>query len=372
MKNRIKIDALSAYSNLLIAMCDDIFYTFAYKNKKYRMRLLLLPLTLIYGAIMLLRNKLYDCGILAHKEFSRPVICVGNITVGGTGKTPFIEYLLRLLSDRRLAIVSRGYRRSTKGLVVATESSTVADIGDEPCQMHEKYPLVPMVVDEDRAEAIQYAIDHLDAGVVLMDDGYQHRKAKAGMYVLMTDYARPMWSDWTFPAGNMREPWKAGRKRAALVVVNKCPANLSVAERDAIRQRLNVQVPVFFTAIDYGQPHTLKGDAVDISFSKVIALAGIGRPDPFFEEVERRSSSVVRKAFPDHYQFSEDDVRQLLAESRQTGATIVTTEKDAKRLQKFMSIVSSDVENIIYLPIELRVLFDEAQMLNTKILQYVG
>lgn len=333
-------------------------------------RLLLLPLTLVYAAIMHLRNMLYDMGILSHDEFSRPVICVGNITVGGTGKTPFIEYLIKMLEDYRVSIVSRGYRRKTKGLVVATETSTAEEIGDEPCQMHEKFPHVPIAVAEQRKEAIRCVIDNHGAEVVLMDDGYQHRSVKASMNVLMTDYGRPMWDDWTFPAGNMREPY-SGKKRADIIVVNKCPIDMSEEERKRYVSKLDVDVDVFFTAIGYGSIKSIDGKEVDVVLDDVIAVAGIGRPGPFFDEVARRSRKTENRAFQDHYQFTDKDVEQLIADSNNGQRIIITTEKDAKRLQNFGSIISQESKNIVYLPIELRVLFGEADKLNTKILDHV-
>lgn len=319
---------------------------------------------------MLVRNKLYDWGILSHVEFSCPVFCVGNITVGGTGKTPFIEYMTRVLEEYRVAMVSRGYRRKTKGLVVATKGSTAEEIGDEPCQIHEKFPEMPVVVSENRASAIRCVTDEHGAQVVLMDDGYQHRSVKASMYVLITDYARPMWEDWTFPAGRMREPY-CGKKRAGMVVVNKCPIGMSEEERKEYERKLDVDVPVFFTAIDYGHLKSIDGEDVEMELKDVIAVAGIGRPEPFFEEVERRSGKVERRVFIDHYQFSEDDVRGLMNDGEKGKRVIVTTEKDAKRLQNFKSIISTENKNIVYLPIELRVLFGEAEKLNTKILEHV-
>ena len=179
-----------------------------------------------------------------------------------------------------------------------------------------------------------------------------------------------MWSDFTFPAGNMREPW-CGRHRADLIVVNKCPSDLSLGEKQQIERKLNVSVPVFFTTIEYGQWQTLSGAEPAEPINKAIAVAGIGRPEPFFKEVQRRIADVELRTFADHYQFTTTDVQQLSDQCRAENRTIVTTEKDAMRLREFVDNLTIKTENVVYLPIRLRVLFSEADMLNTKILNYV-
>lgn len=316
------------------------------------MRKLLLPLTAIYALVMMVRNKLYDWGVLRSQTFEREVICVGNITVGGTGKTPFIEHLLRMLAERKPAVVSRGYGRKTRGLVVASETSTAAEIGDEPSQIKKKFARVPVVVAEDRNAAIRWVLGNTDSEVVLMDDGFQHRSTRASKYILIADYARPMWSDWTFPAGNMREPW-SGRHRADMIVVNKCPADLGEAERDAILRKLDVRCPVYFSSIAYGGlvPVAVKGKGEGLR--NVVGVAGIGRPEPFFEELKRRYDKVVALRFADHHRFSDGDVKRIVDAARANDAFVVCTEKDAKRLPAL-----GDVE-VYYLPIELNILFDQ-------------
>lgn len=313
---------------------------------------------------MLVRNWLYSKGMVHVSTFARPVICVGNITVGGTGKTPFIEYLLRLLHDSKPSIVSRGYHRKTKGLVVATSYSTSAEIGDEPCQMHAKYPHVPLAVDEDRSEAIRCLIDSTDTGVVLMDDGFQHRETKAGFYVLMADYARPMWSDWTFPAGNMREPW-SGRHRADIIVVNKCPQAMSQEERDSIVRMMNTSRPIFFTAIAYGNLKDMGGASVPGINGRVVAVAGIGRPEPFFEELDLRYGTVERMTFADHHNYTSSDV-EAIKKVASDGAVVITTEKDFTRLPSLGDI------KVFYMPIELKVLFGDEDKLNLILNNYVS
>lgn len=335
------------------------------------LRLLLLPFSAIYAAIMMFRNMLYDHRWLHTCQFTKPVICVGNITVGGTGKTPFIEHLIMMLSEYKPSVVSRGYKRKTKGLVIANTSSTAATIGDEPIQMHCKYPNIPLVVDENRTEGINYLFRNTNTGVVLMDDGFQHRSTTAGMYILITDYARPMWNDFTFPAGNMREPW-IGRHRADMIVVNKCPHNLTQTQKQQITQKLNVNVPVFFATIEYADGQTLNGEKVDLGkIKRAIAVAGIGRPTPFFAEVKNRIPDVTTHTYPDHYQFSPTDINSLFSLCQNENRTLITTEKDAMRLREFVDNLTIAPEFVVYLPIRLRILFGEEDKLNTKILQYV-
>lgn len=320
-------------------------------------RLILLPFSLIYSGIVALRNWLYNHNILHSTTFDIPVICVGNITVGGTGKTPFIEYILRTLeSSNTPAIVSRGYRRKTKGLVIAAKDSTTQDIGDEPFQMHNKFPNIPIAVDGNRNKAIKWIKDNTSCNVVLMDDGFQHRSTKASFYVLMTDYARPMWSDWTFPSGNLREPWH-GRHRADIIIVNKCPENLSEKERDDIKKRLNVSCPIYFASITYGELRRHDATVANEDIDKALAIAGIGRPAPFFEEVKRRVKDTQCIEYADHHNFSADDFNNISSVMANDGRRLITTEKDATRL-------ANSGLDYLFIPIELKILFGQGKELN--------
>ncbi len=335
----------------------------------HNLRLLLLPFTAIYALVMLIRNKLYDCGLLRSTSFAKPVICVGNITVGGTGKTPLIEYLASILSDYRPSLVSRGYRRKTKGLVVAKPESSVCEIGDEPSQIHRKFPEMPIAVCADRCLAINTLLANANTGVVLMDDGFQHRSVKAGLNIVVCDYARPMWRDWTFPAGNLREPF-SGRRRAQIFVVNKCPRNLSADERRSIFEHLKPREnqAVFFTSIKYGELRNAWTHELCAAPDSCVAIAGIGRPEPFFQELKNRIQTIETLRFADHHPFSLDDVEMIRAKVKSLGcnAVIVTTEKDATRLPQI------DGVEILYLPIELEVLFGECNIFNQKIIDYVS
>lgn len=328
--------------------------------------LFLLPFSAIFYAVTSLRNALYDCGILHSRSFAKPVICVGNITVGGTGKTPMIEYLVRNLLNFKPSLVSRGYRRKTKGFVFANPNSSADEIGDEPHQLLEKFPSMPIAVDTDRINAIEFLLQNTDTQVVLMDDGFQHRSVKAGLNIVVADYARPMWNDHVFPAGRLRESMR-GLQRADIVVVNKCPENLSVTEKDEITLRLNLNENqrLFFSAIRYSEPQLIIGNQ-SITNDKIVAVAGIGRPQPFFDEVERRYGEIRKIAFADHHDFSPSDIEKIKNELAQLGSdsVVITTEKDAQRF-------GNHDFTIYALPISLKILFDEQEKFNKTIIDYV-
>lgn len=277
--------------------------------------------------------------------------------------------VIRLLQSYRPVLLSRGYRRATKGLVVATGDSTAREIGDEPMQMHRKFPWLPIVVDGDRVRGIDYITSNIECGVVLMDDGYQHRSVSPGLSVLMCDYARPMWTDLPFPSGRLREPWLT-RHRAGIVVINKCPSSLSVAEAEAIERnmRLRPSQSIYFTAMKYGELTGCDGGSAEGRPVEVIAVAGIGRPEPFFAEVKRRFGSEVKTiAFPDHRNFTPADVAaiQQMVDNCHGNAMVITTEKDYVRFPR--------IENaqVCYIGIELDVLFDKKKELEQKLVSYV-
>lgn len=336
------------------------------------MRKLLLPLSIIYGLITVIRNFLYDIKLLHSQQFKTPLICVGNITVGGTGKTPFIEYLIKTLSNHRPSMVSRGYMRRTKGLVVADKDSTAAQIGDEPMQIHAKHSQLHIAVDSDRKNAIEYLQTHTATDVILMDDGFQHRNVTAGLNILIMDYARPMWRDMPFPAGNLRE-LACARKRAQIWIVNKCPATIDTQECATIEQRLkpNNNQHLFFSAIDYGNIVAFDNETAELSSSAtILAIAGIGRPQPFFDELKRRYQSVETMTFADHHNYTQNDIDDISARFANLAGTekaIITTEKDAMRLMQ----IASFTKKTFYLPIELKILFDKESELKQIITDYV-
>lgn len=326
-------------------------------------RLLLLPLSAIYWLGTTIRNLAYDVGLLSQRRFPKPVICVGNITVGGTGKTPLTEHIMDLLmrEGRRVAVVSRGYKRKSRGQVIADDTCTSETVGDEPCQMKRKHPEADVIVDADRAAAIDKAIER-GADVVVMDDGMQHRSVRPQGLILVVDYARPMWRDLPLPAGNLRED-RLARLRADLIVINKCPAGLTKAQAEYFMSHmsLNDGQRVFFSTIAYGGLRRADGTAVsdeEASLRGGVAVAGIGRPEPFFAEVDNRLADMRtrRMAFADHHAYTESDMADIHEMLDYVGpdSVIVCTEKDSMRLP------AVEGHETWVLPISLRVLFGQA------------
>jgi tetraacyldisaccharide 4'-kinase len=341
----------------------------------------LLPLACLYGAAVALRNRLFDCGWLRERRFPLPVVGVGNLTVGGTGKTPHIEYLLRLLLPLgQVAVLSRGYRRQSEGFVCATRETPVAEVGDEPWQMKQKFPRAVVAVDANRCrgiERLQESVEGLKA--VLLDDSFQHRYVKPGINILLVDSRRPVWDDRMLPAGYLREP-AAGKRRADVVILTKCPPDMPEAEADRLRTRLQPlpHQQVFFTTLAYGQLRPLFGsDATERPLSclqghTAVLLTGIAAPQPLAEEVGRWAR-VVPLTFGDHHDFSPADLH-LLAETcrRADRPAVVTTEKDAARLSSLSGYYPEELRKCTYvLPVEVRFLYGDDKKFNKIITEYV-
>jgi len=342
-------------------------------------RLLFYPVTLLYGGITGLRNKLFDWQVLSSRAYNLPVISVGNITVGGTGKTPLSEYIIGLLKDSfQVALLSRGYKRQTKGALLALNNSKVSEIGDEPFQMLRKFPQLKGAVAEKRIEGMDLLLNQVKPDVVLLDDAYQHRYVKPGLSLLVIDYHRPLWNDFPFPAGNMRET-KAGQKRADVIVVNKCPGEMIRQEKDDWIKKikpLNHQ-QVFFSTIGYGTPISMIRSSAQLpqwSSFYIIGLAGIARPDVFFSYL--RANFDVRETliFPDHHNFTSLDVVKIAEalDAQGSNGIILTTEKDAVRLNEMQGLSDALKKCVYYIPIELQILFDEATIFDKLITDYVG
>lgn len=339
-----------------------------------KLRLLLLPLTLIYWIATSVRNMLYNAGVLPQRSFDKPVLCVGNITVGGTGKTPLTEHIVRLLLSEgvHVGVVSRGYKRKSKGQVVASAAPTAEEIGDEPCQMKLKFPTAEVVVDSNRGAAIDTAIG-MGCEVVVMDDGMQHRSVRPHAIFLVVDHARPMWRDLPLPSGNLRED-RIGRLRANVIIINKCPADMTKAqaERFMSHMSLNDDQRIFFCTIEYGHLRRADGSAVSDEEAQMrggVAVAGIGRPDPFFAEIDSRMATRRTKhmSYPDHHNYTEADIKDILYELDQIGpdSVAVCTEKDSMRLPAI------EGHETWTLPIRLRVLFGQEDELDKTIMNTI-
>lgn len=329
-------------------------------------RIILFPFSLLFWFIATVRNYLYDRGIFRSVSFNIPVIAVGNLSTGGTGKTPQTEYLIRLLSARyTVAVLSRGYKRKSKGFVLADINSNARQLGDEPYQFYRKFPDITVAVDANRKNGIEQLMDTQKPEVILLDDAYQHRRVKAGFYILLTAYGDLYADDYVLPAGNLRES-RAGAKRAAIIIVTKCPPDMSLKEQQEIMKKLKPAAgqKVYFTYIEYDTAvysETGHIDAEKVKSIEKILVAGIAKPQPFFRYLQ--GSNDVCRAYPDHHDFSESEVKELEALSQ--NKVIITTEKDYMRL-----CWKLPKDRLFYLPI--RTLFiGNGDRFDKTILDYV-
>lgn len=333
------------------------------------MRLLLLPFSLIYGFVTIIRNFFYTKGWLRSFEFDFPIILVGNLSAGGTGKTPHVEYLIKVLQDQfKVATLSRGYGRSLKGYGLATELSLVEDIGDEPKLYKQKYPKTEVAVSENRVTGVYYLLnDEPDVQLIVMDDGFQHRRIKAGLNIILTTWQKPYFKDYLLPAGNLREI-SAGKKRAQVVIVTKCPPDLSNDDRIRLKAglKLSPNQHVFFTCFEYGITYPLFIVQPTVALNpqdKVILLTGIAGNNQLNAWVSKKYKEVHVAAFSDHHYFTEKDFARLTSGFPDT-KNIITTEKDAMRLMEQKEMILSLGYSVFVLPVDVRFLGEEEQFLN--------
>lgn len=312
-------------------------------------KLLLLPLAILYGIGVTLRNLFYSIGLLKGSSFSIPVISIGNLTVGGTGKTPHTEYLIRLLHEYiHIAVLSRGYKRKTAGYLEVMPAHDVTQAGDEPLQYKRKFPHVAVAVAESRALAIPQVLrSHPQTNVVLLDDGFQHREVVPGLNILLTEYNRLYTRDWFLPVGRLRE-WREEAKRADLIIVTKCPEQASPQDMEAIRREVmkSPSQQVFFSRYRYGHPYRMYGGQdrlplhQDLTVLLVVAIAGT---EYLVEYVESMCNAVHLLEYTDHHLFSTFDVgdieRHFNALPRDNNTIILTTEKDAMRLDQHRELL---------------------------------
>lgn len=344
----------------------------------------LLPLSWLYGIGVSVRNKLFDLGILKSRSFSVPVISVGNITVGGSGKTPHVEYLVELLkSDAKIAVLSRGYKRKTKGYLLADDHSTVADIGDEPYLMHQKYPDIVVAVDEDRCEGIdRLTTDEATQAtdIILLDDAYQHRYVKPGINILLVDYHRLIVYDKLLPAGRLREP-VSGKNRADIVIVTKSPDTLNPIDYRVVTKDLDLYPyqTLLFSSIDYADLRPFNGDAPTRSLSSisseesVLLLTGIASPQQMENDLRAYSEHITPLTFADHHEFTQEDIATIHQQfaALPSPKLIITTEKDEVRLRAIDGLSDEVKASLYVLPIKIKFLLDHEETFKNKILSYV-
>ncbi len=357
-------------TNKVKEIITQLFYNdkIVYFRSMNLLRKILFPFAILYGFITSIRNFLYDKGILKSYSFDIPIIAVGNLSVGGTGKTPQIEYLIRLLKPKfKVATLSRGYKRKSKGFILADSNSNAEILGDEPIQFYKKFNTIQVAVDVNRKNGIEQLLSQTNKPeVILLDDAFQHRKVKAGFYILLTSYGDLYSDDFMLPTRNLREG-RSGAKRANLVVVTKCPESLSIIEKNEIRTKLKLALnqELCFSFVDYDEFIYSEGKTMKVEEIRNIdklLLAGIAKPMPFFAYLQSKNDK--RLIFSDHHHFTENDIREIKNKSQ--NKIIITTEKDFVRLKgKFTN------KQLFYLPIRSSFL-SASDNFDKAILNYVG
>lgn len=341
------------------------------------LRLLLFPFSLIYGLVVVIRNWCYDTGLFKSHKFDIPVISVGNLEVGGTGKSPMTEYLIRLFkNDYKLAALSSGYGRNTRGYKVATVADTANTIGDEPAQFKHKYPDISVVVCEKRVEGIERL--RQDHDLILLDDAYQHRSVKPGFSILLFDCHHITQPHLLLPAGNMREPFR-GRLRADILVISKCPETLTTDEQTNLIAHLKPlsYQEVFFTSISYQSLQTLSGEPVNQPFDKdttVFLLTGIANAKPLLRYIKKDTSAIIHHKYRDHHQFTLKNITKLANEflaCTSQKKMIITTEKDAQRLGEPELLPLVKQLPILVIPIGISFLNNAQQQFDQSVINYV-
>jgi tetraacyldisaccharide 4'-kinase len=341
-------------------------------------RILLFPLAIVYWLIILIRNKLYDKKILGSASFGLPLICVGNLSVGGTGKSPMVELLVRNLKDEfKVATLSRGYKRKTKGYALANEHSNALDIGDEPMQFKLKFPGVPVAVGEERLDAIpQLLHDKPDTQCIILDDAFQHRSIKAGLNILLTDHKNLFTRDFYLPTGDLRD-LKSSYKRAEIIIVTKCDPALIADEKEEILKEIDPLSTqhVFFTANKYGEIYHILD--IERKFrlvpeTEVLLVTGIANPQPLKDLLIEFAETYYMLHYPDHHIFTIDDwkdIKRRFDKMEAKEKIILTTEKDAVRLAKFGEQLK-DVP-LYVIPLEHHFLFNEGDKFLTLVKGFI-
>lgn len=317
---------------------------------------ILFPFAVLYDVVTSVRNRLYDLALRPSASFEIPVISVGNLTVGGTGKTPMVEHLIRLLSNSyRVATLSRGYKRRSKGFRIASGKDSAETLGDEPFQFYSKFgEKITVTVGEERALAISSILqEDPDINVILLDDAFQHRRVKPNFQILLTVYGNLFFDDWLLPAGRLRES-KSGARRADVVVVTKCPETLEVEEMMAIEKSIHqyTSKPVFFTTIHYGAPIALSANAGAID-KRLILVTGLANAEHFKKYLSQGNTIVHHMEFEDHHHYTEKELERIVSLAKEKKAQIMTTEKDAMKLKSDSLRRFMDEASWFYIPIEI-------------------
>jgi len=340
-------------------------------------RILLFPFSLIYALIIWLRNKMFDKGWLSSSTFNLPLIGIGNLTAGGTGKSPMVEFILtKFIGHVKIAVLSRGYKRKTTGYALANTQSTALEIGDEPMQFYKKFPSATIAVGEERIVAIpQLLHDVPETEVIILDDAFQHRYVTPGLNILLTDYNNLFTRDWFLPTGDLRD-LKSGYKRADVLVVTKCPPDLTEEQQQELKEELKPlpRQQIFFTSIHYSIPYHLftKEKRPLNDKTEALLISGIASPKPLKKFLADNTGAYYDMLYSDHHIFSIDDLKEIRRRFENIGSTnkiIITTEKDAMRLTKFEQAL---IDYPIYvIPIDIKFLFGGEQAFTELIANFI-
>ncbi|MGB5990461.1 MAG: tetraacyldisaccharide 4'-kinase [Marinifilaceae bacterium] len=342
---------------------------------------LLLPISAFFGIITGLRNAMFNINILTSKTFNTPSVCIGNIAVGGTGKTPHSEYIIKRLEEEfRIAYLSRGYKRQSKGFIIASDSSDAKEIGDEPMQIKNKFPNIIVAVDANRRRAIK-KLEALPEPpeLIILDDAFQHRYVKTDISILLTDYNHPFYFDFLMPSGRLRET-KHAKDRAQVIIVTKCEVNITPIEKRVVSKHIAPRPyqEVFFTSMTYGDitPVFAGFNTIskkDRSYYTSFILTGIANPEPLYKKLDKIFVDRIPLKYPDHHNFSKDDIEHISKQFREHANNkkcIITTEKDAMRLRT-MDISDDIKSNLFYIPIEPHFIDNNEDHLIKQIRDYV-
>lgn len=349
------------------------------------LRFLLFPIALVYGIVIFFRNLLYDWGVLPAGGFDTSVITIGNLSVGGTGKSPMVEYLVRMLKEKYpVAILSRGYKRHTKGLITADKDSTSFQIGDEPLQFKKKFPDILVSVDENRRHGIKKLLSqHPELKTIILDDAFQHRRVKPGLSILLSDYTKMFYDDFLLPVGTLRE-WRSGKKRADIIICTKCPDRLSPVEKRIVLKKIAPEPHqhVFFSHIKYGEPVAVFASAVPPPLLKemekwpeVILFTGVSNPTSLADYLKDKAKRIIPVQYPDHHEYTLVEITRLLEifnSIPSPNKIIITTEKDAMRLDQPGLVEVLDKLPMYYIPIETTFDEKEKEEFNHLITEYLS
>ncbi|MFZ4725238.1 MAG: tetraacyldisaccharide 4'-kinase [Paludibacter sp.] len=354
--------------------------------KKHKKHIILYPLSFLYGLVTGFRNWLFDQDLLPTTSFHIPIISIGNLAVGGTGKTPHTEFILSILQhDRKIAVLSRGYKRQTKGFYLADEKSDNSILGDEQFQIHQKFPNVAIAVDEKRVHGVQKLIELLpNLQLVLLDDAFQHRYVEPGLSILLTDYSNLYCNDLVMPAGELRE-WKIGSKRAGIIIVTKCPTDLKPIDMRVVESQLKIESnqKIFFSTYQYedivpvfpdSTPENWNFNSIKEKDVGIILVAGIVSPEPIIEQMKQYSDNIKPIFYEDHHYFQPKDFRFInkhLKNLPNSEKIILITEKDAARLVTNQNFPEELKSKTFALPIKVSILHNQETSFIQIIKDYV-